>query len=342
MLEQWTTKVNALPQNEGPSSPTSSISSSFTGLYSRNEQYIKEVIDSSRIVLRHVVEGLLPDDRLKHAPVRTYFRIISAAMFLLKVRLPHSRLHSSLLIVVQTFALGGKQDEVAISLRLLDDTVRALRTSVVDDVHLCLRVADLLEQLTRSIRSQFVRLPPRPLSSPEQARRTAQQNNNNFGNNSSTFNPPDRFQYRTNTGDVFQNPLAGISRTYNNPHDSNITIMPPIGNTYANNNNANYNFTSPTPYSPNQQQHASPQQQMQQYAMSNNGNDFNMPSEEDWLTLDLNPLLDTSGVNPSDNQWFGAFGPETHNNLEVLGKLVNDQYRGDGYGDGDGDGGMGF
>jgi len=85
VLEQWTTKVNAIPQTEGPASPASSISSSFAGLYSRNEQYIKEVIGSSRIVLRHVVEGLLPDDQLKHAPVRTYFRIISAAMFLLKV-----------------------------------------------------------------------------------------------------------------------------------------------------------------------------------------------------------------------------------------------------------------
>jgi len=237
-------------------------------------------------------------------------------------------------MLVQTFALGGKQDEVAISLRLLDDTVRALRTSVVDDVHLCLRIADLLERLTRSVRSQFVRLPPRSLSSPEQARRTAQQNYNNFGDKGSVFNPTDQFQYHT--GDVFQNPLAGISRTYNNPHDSNISIMPPIGNPYAN-NNATYNFTNQSSYSPNQQQ-ASPQQQLSQYAMSNNSNDFNIPSEEDWLTLDLNPLLDTSGMGGADNQWFGAFGPETHNNLEVLGKLVNDQYRGDGYGGG----GLGF
>jgi len=238
-----------------------------------------------------------------------------------------------LLILVQTFALGGKQVEVAISLRLLDDTVRALRTSVVDDVHLCLRISDLLERLTTSVRSQFVRLPPRSFPSPEHARRTAQQQQyDTINNNASAFTPQDRFSYRTDTGDVFQNPLAGISRTYNSPHDSNISIMPPIGNTYANNNNnASYNL----PYSPNQQQASPQQQQLQQYPMNN---DFTMPSEEDWLTLDLNPLLDTSGMNGGDNQWFGAFGPETHNNLEVLGKLVNDQYRGDGYGDG----GMGF
>ena len=97
MLEQWTGKLIARPQTDNPVSPASSISSSYASLYNRNESYIKEVIDSSRIVLRHVVEGLLPDDQLKHAPVRTYFRIISAAMFLLKVRL--------ILPILRTFML---------------------------------------------------------------------------------------------------------------------------------------------------------------------------------------------------------------------------------------------
>ena len=55
----------------------------------------------------------------------------------------------------------------------------------------------------------------------------------------------------------------------------------------------------------------------------------------DWLTLDLQPLLggndgfgdnnnNNNNNNNINNPWFGAFGPETHNNLEVLGKLVND------------------
>ena len=44
------------------------------------------------------------------------------------------------------------------SLLLLDRTIKALRTSVVDDVHLCLRIADLLEGLTTSVRHKFVRL----------------------------------------------------------------------------------------------------------------------------------------------------------------------------------------
>ena len=54
-------------------------------LYRGNEEYIGEVIDASRNILRVVVDGLLPDDYLKHTPVRTYFRVLSAAMFLLKV-----------------------------------------------------------------------------------------------------------------------------------------------------------------------------------------------------------------------------------------------------------------
>lgn len=323
-----------MPQPENPVSPASSISSSYANLFTRNERYIKEVKDSSRIVLRHVVEDLLPDDQLKHVPVRTYFRIISAAMFILKVSAPVSNHGMFLLTKVEIFALGGKQNEVAISLQLLDDTVRALRTSVVDDVHLCLRIADLLERLTSSIRPSFVRLPPRSLSIHEQARRTAHQNLENFDGDRQTLPQSSRLSYGANPGDAFPNALAGIPSTYNNPHDNNIAIMPPVGNNYI---NANYQIPPANAGSPNQQ-YAQPTQQQQQYPMSSGSNDFSLPSEEDWLTLDLNPLLDPSSLGSNENPWFGAFGPETHNNLEVLGKFVNDQYRPDTYEDG----GMGF
>ena len=84
VIEQWTSKVGNTDTTT-PQSPESSVSSSFSTLYGRNESYIKEVIDASRIILQHVVYDLLPNDYLKHAPVRAYFRIVSAAMFLLKV-----------------------------------------------------------------------------------------------------------------------------------------------------------------------------------------------------------------------------------------------------------------
>lgn len=88
------------------------------------------------------MDGLLPGNYLKHAPVRTYFRIISGAMFLLK-----------------TFALGAPRSDVKVSIDLMDATVEALRNCVVDDVHLGIRFADLLETLTSRLRNRFIQAP---------------------------------------------------------------------------------------------------------------------------------------------------------------------------------------
>jgi hypothetical protein len=110
-----------------------------------DQGYVKEVVEGSRNLLRTVVEGLLPGDYLKHAPVRTYFRIVSGAMFLLK-----------------TFALGASKYDVGISIGLMDATVDALRNCVVDDVHLGIRFADLLDTLTSRLRSRFISAPSGP------------------------------------------------------------------------------------------------------------------------------------------------------------------------------------
>lgn len=53
--------------------------------YRVNEQYIQEVVDASRRILQTVLEGLVPGGRLKHAPIRTFFRILSGMIFILKV-----------------------------------------------------------------------------------------------------------------------------------------------------------------------------------------------------------------------------------------------------------------
>jgi len=112
------------------------------GFGAADQEYVREVVDGCRNLLRTVVDGLLPGDYLKHAPVRTYFRIISGAMFLLK-----------------TFALGAPRADVEISIDLMDDTVAALRNCVVDDVHLGIRFADLLETLTSRLRNRFIQAP---------------------------------------------------------------------------------------------------------------------------------------------------------------------------------------
>lgn len=112
------------------------------GFTVHDQEYVREVVNGSRNLLRTVVEGLLPGGYLKHAPVRTYFRIISGAMFLLK-----------------TFALGAPRSDVKISIDLMDATVEALRNCVVDDVHLGIRFADLLETLTSRLRNRFIKAP---------------------------------------------------------------------------------------------------------------------------------------------------------------------------------------
>lgn len=74
VLDQWTS-------NNSPGH-----TQQLSNLYRRNEHYVREVVNSARNLLRQIVEGLLPDQYLKHVPVRTFFRILSGAMFLLKVR----------------------------------------------------------------------------------------------------------------------------------------------------------------------------------------------------------------------------------------------------------------
>lgn len=107
-----------------------------------DQEFVKEVVYGCRSLLNTVVDGLLPGGYLKHAPVRTYFRIISGAMFLLK-----------------TFALGAPRSDVELSISLMDRTVEALRTCVVDDVHLGTRFGDLLESLTNRLRDRFKHAP---------------------------------------------------------------------------------------------------------------------------------------------------------------------------------------
>lgn len=96
--------------------------------------------------------------------------------------------------------------------------------------------------------------------------------------------------------------------------------MPPPGGSYS-----TFDFVAAGNQQFPQQQH---QQQQDLYPMDNNGaTPLPFPSEEDWLTLDLQPLIDTTGFEVENNTWYSAFGPETHNNLEVLGKLVNEQWQ---------------
>ena len=65
--------------------PPAFISSTTVDLKERNKAYIAELIDASRNLLTLAVEDLRRIGALRNAPVRTHFRILSGAMFLLKV-----------------------------------------------------------------------------------------------------------------------------------------------------------------------------------------------------------------------------------------------------------------
>lgn len=78
--------------NESPDTDSEVIPAATLVRWMGNDRpYIREVIDACRSVLRIVTDNLAAGDYLKHTPVRTYFRIISVSIILLKVFSPYVR-----------------------------------------------------------------------------------------------------------------------------------------------------------------------------------------------------------------------------------------------------------
>ncbi|KAF3215884.1 hypothetical protein TWF192_010976 [Orbilia oligospora] len=238
-----------------------------------DEEYIKEVVDASRCLLLTVIRKLLPGGWLKHAPVRTYLRIASAAMYLLK-----------------TFALGAREDDIKVSLKLMDQTVYALRAASCDDVHLALRFGDLLETLTSRIRARFIRMNQSGKDTP---------NKLNHGEGANADQPmPDAATVNTNNG---VNDLDNLGM----PHPHIVygnSMYPNDQQNYQNGFNGNtvpqqfptYSNVFPTSF----------------HAMGDTGNFTNLANMygigdnemdglfgnnntggDDWLTLPIEPLL---------------------------------------------------
>ncbi|MCJ1393524.1 hypothetical protein MMC18_006399 [Xylographa bjoerkii] len=330
----------------GPTAPAL-LSLKLGAFRKQNAIYIAEVVDASRSMLRHILDGLVPQNGLRHAPVRTYFRILSGAMFLLK-----------------TFALGAKREEVDISLKLLESTVTALRDNVVDDVHLISRIADLLDGLTSSIRTKFVKFAVKARGGNKRtSTHTRKPSAESPGKPMKTTSPvveqfrgqqegPNNSSYDSIRA---QGPFLGTTTNLVDPNDSSMTIMLPPDYNYA----AAYNtgdgsqfysnslesLSPQQPYSAHQslshsqglqtppQQQAQYQQQIQLQQQQQQGFMYAPSSQDyDWLTLDVNPLIHPGQQSATDeNQlrsgvWTGAFGPEIGESLEMLGMLANDGY----------------
>ncbi|KAF2825850.1 hypothetical protein CC86DRAFT_293862 [Ophiobolus disseminans] len=278
--------------------------------YANDRHYINEVIDASRNVLKIVVEGLHPGGYLRHAPVRTFFRIVSVAIILLK-----------------TFALGATEEDVAISLNLLSDAVTALRQGIVDDVHVGNRFADLVETLTHRIRSRFVRLaangstgisragsrspiqaplmpPPAPLGQSNHLQPPYVSSTNTYqGPGTSVPGSPSLGLTASGRATPLSSSLWGISAEPYDPNSNSISIMPPPGN-YAN-FNANSNQTN-----------GNGNTNWSQWA--NSGASWGAGQDQDWLALPLDPLLDQWGAEINQT----AMGPDI-GGFDMLDILLN-------------------
>ncbi|EOA87270.1 uncharacterized protein SETTUDRAFT_163258 [Exserohilum turcica Et28A] len=302
--------VNGRPTNgneDGGAIPFSTL----VKWYANDRHYINEVIDASRNVLKVVVDGLHPGGYLRHAPVRTFFRIVSVAIILLK-----------------TFALGATEEDVAVSLGLLSNSVDALRTSIVDDVHVGNRFADLVETLTHRIRSRFVRLtangsngisragskspsqaplmpPPAPLNNVNHLAPPYMGAQQTGFSGSGTSVPGSPGMGLSASGRA--TPLWGISSEPYDPNSNSISIMPPPGN-YSNCSTANGNNGSSNTNgnSANWGQ------------WTNNGSGWGTGHDQDWLALPLDPLLDQWGAEINQT----AMGPDI-GGMDMLDILLN-------------------
>ena len=272
--------------------------------------------------------------------MRTYFRIISVAIILLK-----------------SFALGASESEVSESLNLMDRTVEALRTCIVDDVHVASRFADLLDSLTQSLKPRLVRIATdgrmsnsrqtskqgtpaatgvsaqlphhlqqqskrRPSVSgaanmPQQGQEQ-QQAQFRYGNDRAFTNPSNNIP--SSTAYSMSDPLYGVSSDTYDLLGNDYSVMPPPSfglhspPTRSNSNNGNH----PT-YDP--------------YAFNAAGGGLqNGMAQQDWFALPLDPIMNMNGVDVQQTM----YGPEIDGQdmLELLlgGNMGGSGGAGNGFG----------
>ncbi|TIA11416.1 hypothetical protein D6C80_07512 [Aureobasidium pullulans] len=300
--------------------------------FGSDRQHVDEVMQACRNVLRVVVDGLAPGGYLKHAPVRTFFRIVSVT-----------------LVLVKTFAFGAFENEMALSLNLMDRTVEVMRNCVVDDVHLSNRFSNFLEVITNRLRPMIIRMSrtngftsnhavsrvsSRP-ASPGQG----QQNRTTEHMPAYPSNPYDNTAGGNGNGNggregeqhqqQHNNPaLYGIStQSYDlTDNPGNFSIMPPPGYPPGN--------TSTTQPSPSMH-HASLHQQnigSDDYGYNAFGEGFGADDGSyDWLALPLDPILQAGGGDVTAN----CFGPGI-GEFDMLEVLLGGGGQGQGQGQGNG------
>ncbi|EMC97806.1 hypothetical protein BAUCODRAFT_31811 [Baudoinia panamericana UAMH 10762] len=287
-----------------------------------DRKYMLAVGDAARNLLKVVVDDLYPQEYLRHAPVRTYFRVISTAMMLLK-----------------SFSLGASESDIVESLQLLDRTVTALKTCIVDDVHVASRFAELLQTLSDNLKPRLVRISadgraprsgrisqrdtPAPTLGPSElgmrsrapfasttsaqavagAMQTQQQRQQQLWNLNGSFDNT----LPAATSSNFGNTVNGISDNLHDLGESDMIVMPPP-------NYLSSPIKSNIPY-------------MGAYDPVHGTNTFGMPNnhssnspQEDWLALPLNNLYGYGGNDHHAvvRQTMGGPVIDGHDMLEVL------------------------
>ncbi|KAL2881776.1 zinc finger transcriptional activator [Colletotrichum sp. CLE4] len=253
------------------------------GFGASDQEYIKEVISGCRNLLRTVVQGLLPGDYLKHAPVRTYFRIISGAMFLLK-----------------TFALGAPRSDVKLSIDLMDETVKALRNCIVDDVHLGIRFADLLDSLTSRLRNRFIQAPALGLGSADGRSPDPHGVTNGAAANGQPINGPEGHSWANHTSKL----RDGLN-AHDDPANISATPFDLSTGTFPYPSGAASVLGPSTPAPPPENGGA---------ASANGGTNNNAPSS---TTGGMESLFDsTDWNNPGNEMWYLPPGPAFFQNMD--------------------------
>lgn len=235
---------------------------------------------------------------------------------------------------MQTFTLGATEDDVRVSLDLQDRTIEALRTCVVDDVHLSNTISRLLELLTANIRTRFLRFAPTDrgadgeghdrssqpasrVSSPKPAkdnhsvRRDANAHWQHHIQSPAHNNNKVAYQFNQN-GEAPQqqsvgnhhDPLASIPAQPINSSHIGVSFMPPPPSVY-------YNYYGSNSTSPKLDDATSIAQSVHEGGLP------------DWFALPLDQFFNssTAGV----DQGLGGTGPML-GEFDMLEVLLNEQY----------------
>lgn len=250
-------------------------------------------MQACRNVLRVVVDGLAPGGYLKHAPVRTFFRIVSVT-----------------LVLVKTFAFGAFENEMAFSLSLMDRTVETMRNCVVDDVHLSNRFSNFLEVITNRLRPMIVRMSR--TNGGGQSSNTATSRVSSRGVSQSPAPP------RANDISMREPAYTSHNSDFGTQHDRHDAALYGIPTqTYDISSSSNAFSIMPPPASPSL--HPTEFQNSYHNFESNAGfgdDAGDAVGEYDWLALPLDPILAANGQDVT-NTCFGP-GIGDYDMLEVL------------------------